>query len=204
MRHTIERHVRLGLLALGAAACTTSNANGGPSDAAADIKALPADASGSAPPPSATDDGGCMSTASVLASSFDQSCVSDLDCVSVGQGAVCGGCGFVCPSAAINAGALAAYRAAVADAGGTFTGACGCPEYGSPCCHQGRCTPTCDDEITDIDACVTAGGTCVPYAALLDGGLSCVRISYCTANLNAPGATISVCCPAPVADGGAD
>ena len=54
------------------------------------------------------------------------------------------------------------------------------------------------------DACASAGGTCVPYARLLDGGLSCVRISYCTANPNVPGPTISVCCPAPIADGGAD
>jgi hypothetical protein len=127
-----------------------------------------------------------------------------VDCVPVGQGNVCAECGFVCPSASINKGALAAYQAATVDAGGTFTGFCGCPEYGNPCCHQGQCSLSCDDEITDIDACASAGGTCVPSAALLDGGLSCVRISYCAANPNMPGPTISVCCPAPIADGGAD
>jgi hypothetical protein len=225
MRHAIERQARLGLLlALSAAACTSSNANGGPSDSSADVTALPdasgdalgpsdssadvtallADASGDAPPSSATGDGACTSTASILASSFDHSCVSDLDCVPVGQGSVCAECGFVCPSAAINKGASAAYQAASVDAGGTFTGPCDCPEYGSPCCHQGQCSLRCDDEITDIDACASAGGTCMPYAALLDGGLSCVRISYCAANPNVPGPTISVCCPAPIADGGAD
>ena len=196
MQHAIERQARLGLLlALSAAACTSSNASGGPSDSSADITALLADASG---------DGPCTSTASILASSFDQSCVSDLDCVPVGQGSVCAECGFVCPSAAINNGALAAYQAAAVDGGGTFTGLCGCPAYGPPCCHQGQCSLSCDDEITDIDACVSAGGTCVPSAALLDGGQSCVRISYCAANPNMPGPTSSVCCPEPIADSGAD
>ena len=110
MQHAIERQARLGLLlALSAAACTSSNASGGPSDSSADITALLADASG---------DGPCTSTASILASSFDQSCVSDLDCVPVGQGSVCAECGFVCPSAAINNGALAAYQAAAVDGAG--------------------------------------------------------------------------------------
>jgi len=206
MQHAIERQARLGLLlALSAMACTSSNGSGGPSDSSADVTAPLADASGDAPPSLATGDGACTSTASILASSFDQSCVSDLDCVPVGQGSVCAECGFVCPSAAINKGAFAAYQAAAVDAGGTFTGGCFCPDYGgSPCCHQGQCSLRCDDEVTDIDACASAGGTCLPYAALLDGGLSCVRISYCAANPNMPGPTISVCCPAPTADGGAD
>jgi hypothetical protein len=205
MQHAIERQARLGLLlALSAAACTGSNASGGPSDSSADVTALTADASGDAPPSSATGDGACTSTASILASSFDRSCVSDLDCVPVGQGRVCAECGFVCPSAAINKGALAAYQAAAVDAGETFTGPCSCPAFGSPCCHQGQCRLSCNDEIIDIDACATAGGTCAPYAALLDGALSCVRISYCAANPNMPDPTVSVCCPVPIADGGAD
>jgi hypothetical protein len=197
----IERQARLGLLlALCAAACTSSNAGGAPSDSSAD-------AAGGGPSDSSADaagDGACTSKASILASSFDQSCVSDLDCVQVGQGSVCAECGFVCPSATINKGALAAYQAAVVDAGGTFAGPCFCPAYDIPCCHQGQCSLSCDDEITDIDACASAGGTCVPSADLLDGGLSCVRISYCAANPNMPGPTISVCCPAPIAEGGAD
>jgi hypothetical protein len=179
MQHAIERQIRLGLLvALSATACKSGNASGS-SDS-------------------------CTSTASILASSFDQSCVSDLDCVPVGQGSVCPVCNFVCPSAAINEGALTAYQAAAVNAGATLTAFCGCPGYAGPCCHRGQCSLSCDDEITDIDACASAGGMCVPYADLLDGGLSCARISYCAANPNMPGPTVSVCCPAPIADGGAE
>jgi hypothetical protein len=196
MQRAIGRQARLGLLlALSATACTSSNASGGPSDSSADVNATLADASGEFQSP--TDDDACTSTASIMASSFDQSCVSDLDCVPVGQGTICAECGFACPSAAINKAALAAYQAAK-DALGTLTGLCNCPGYGSPCCHQGRCSLSCDDEITDIDACASAGGTC-----LHDSGLSCVRISFC-ANLSMSSATIGVCCPAPIADGGAD
>jgi len=207
MQRAIERRARLGvLLALGASACTSRNANGGPSDSSADVAdvtAVPADASDDVSS-AATGDGACTSAASILASNYDQSCVSDLDCTAVGQGSVCAECGFVCPSAAINNGTLATYQAAFVDAGGASIGLCDCPEYGNPCCHQGHCSLSCDDEITDIDACASAGGTCVPYAAVLDGGLSCVRISYCVANPNMPGPTISICCPAPIADGGTD
>jgi hypothetical protein len=153
---------------------------------------------------SPTGDGACTSTASIQAASFDQSCVSDLDCVPVGQGSVCAQCGFVCPTAAINKGSLAAYQVAALDAGGSFIGPCYCPEFGSPCCQQGQCSLNCNDEITDLDACASAGGTCVPYAAVVDGGLSCVRISYCAANPSAPDPTLSVCCPVPIADGGTD
>lgn len=212
MQHAIKRQARLGLLlAIGASACTTSNTNSGPSDSSADVTALPAD--GTTPPADASDDpllspptgdGACTSTASIQASSFDQSCVSDLDCVAVGQGSVCAQCGFVCPTAAINKGGLAAYQVAALDAGGSFLGPCNCPEFGSPCCHQGQCSLNCNDDITDLDACASAGGSCVPYAAVLDGGLSCVRISYCAANPSVPAATISVCCPVPIADGGTD
>jgi hypothetical protein len=205
VRQAIERQARLGLLlAFSAAGCTSDNASGGPSDSSADVTALQADASDAGVFSSATGDDACTSTVSVQAASFDQSCVSDSDCVAVGQGNGCAQCAFVCPSAAINKGASAAYHAAALDAAGTLTGMCNCPDYGSPCCHQGQCTLNCDDEITDVDACATAGGTCVPYAAVLDGGLSCVRISYCTTSPTLPGSTISICCPAPIADGGAD
>jgi hypothetical protein len=200
MHHAIERQARLGLLlAISASACTSGNGNSGPADSSADVTA-PVDVVVSLP----KDDDACVSTASIQASGFDQSCVSDLDCVAVGQGSVCGECAFVCPSAAINKGASAAYQAAAVDAGATSIGPCHCPEFGSPCCHQGQCSLNCNDDIMDIDACASAGGRCVPYAAVLDGGLSCVRISYCAANPSMPAATISVCCPAPVADGGTD
>jgi hypothetical protein len=200
MQHAIKRQARLGLLlAIGASACTSSNgSSSGPSDSS-----LPVDASDEAVF-SATDDGACTSTASVQASSFDQSCVSDVDCVAVGQGNVCAVCGFACPSGAINKGATAAYQAAAIDAGVTTIGPCHCPDFGTPCCHQGQCSLTCDDDITDIDACVSAGGACVPYAPVLEGGLPCVRISYCAADPAAPSPTYGVCCPAAVADGGTD
>ena len=72
MQHAIERQARLGLLlALSAAACTSSNASGGPSDSSADVPAVLADASADAPLMAATSDGACTSTASILASSFD-------------------------------------------------------------------------------------------------------------------------------------
>jgi len=58
--------------------------------------------------------------------------------------------------------------------------------------------------LADATGDAPPSSACVPYAALLDGGPSCVRISYCAANPNMPGLTINVCCPAPIADGGVD
>jgi len=90
---------------------------------------------------------------------------------------------------------MAAYHAAIA---GLPTGSlslfCHCPNYGAPCCDHGQCSETCNDDITDLDACAGAGGACVPYGSLLDGGPACARISYCAPDPNMAG-TLGVCCP---------
>jgi hypothetical protein len=78
----------------------------------------------------------------ILASSYDQSCKSDADCVLVGEGDACGGCQLACPSAAINVHAKGQYDADVAVTPASAQhGNCNCPEYFYfvSCCRQGVC-----------------------------------------------------------------
>lgn len=85
------------------------------------------------------EDAGCTE---VEASSYDQSCKSDSDCVVVNVGNACAECIFACAQSvgAINAGAMAQYNADVAK---TPAGVaeCNCPSEGIviPCCHGGQC-----------------------------------------------------------------
>jgi hypothetical protein len=79
----------------------------------------------------------------ITASSYDQTCQSDSDCVSIAVGNFCvPSANSGCPSAAINKGALAQYQADLAK---TQASACtsfgACPNaYGIPCCQSGSCT----------------------------------------------------------------
>jgi hypothetical protein len=77
----------------------------------------------------------------IKASSYDQSCTSDSDCVAVAEGDSCLACAFSCPNAVINPGALAKYRSDIASAPhAAFALACfGCPIVTGPCCLGGSC-----------------------------------------------------------------
>jgi hypothetical protein len=102
----------------------------------------------------------------IVASSYDQSCQVDSDCVAIGVGDSCYPCGVVCPgNAAINASSLARYMqdvaASPAGKGGFF---CNCPLYSpsSVCCNAGLCAPYCLD-------LVDAGADAAP-STVVDGG----------------------------------
>jgi hypothetical protein len=73
----------------------------------------------------------------ISASSFNQTCQSDADCVAVYQGSLCTDC--LCPNAAINQGALSAYTT-VFNAEGPPTSICDCPAIPPPVCKGGMCT----------------------------------------------------------------
>jgi hypothetical protein len=80
----------------------------------------------------------------VMASSYDQSCAVDTDCVGVSEGNSCKPCDFNCSNATINAGALAKYTsdtshfpAVVAFDHGVCPSSCGGPV--GLCCLSGKC-----------------------------------------------------------------
>jgi hypothetical protein len=83
----------------------------------------------------------------IAASSYDQSCQVDSDCVAIGIGDPCYPCEVLCPgTAAINASSMAQYTADVARSpSGSGRVACSCPLYdpASVCCNAGRCAPHC-------------------------------------------------------------
>jgi hypothetical protein len=73
----------------------------------------------------------------ISASSFNQTCVSDLDCTAVYDGPLCSEC--YCPNAAINQNALAAYTT-VREASGAPPNVCNCPSTPPALCNGGMCT----------------------------------------------------------------
>jgi hypothetical protein len=78
----------------------------------------------------------------VQASSFDQSCKVDSDCVGVGEGDVCYPCVVGCPNAAINVSAMGQYNSVVSSKAPSNNGAptlCDCPLIVNPCCRDGIC-----------------------------------------------------------------
>jgi hypothetical protein len=84
------------------------------------------------------------SATTVWASSYDQSCTVDTDCVGVSEGDSCNPCDFNCVNAAINAGGLPQYAsdtayfpAVLAVAKGACASSCGGPE--TACCIGGTC-----------------------------------------------------------------
>jgi hypothetical protein len=77
----------------------------------------------------------------IMASSYDQSCQKDSDCVAIEEGDFCQpGANNGCTNAAINRTALAQYHADLAK---TMAGVCygltGCPAEVGPCCQSGVC-----------------------------------------------------------------
>jgi hypothetical protein len=138
-----------------------AGSNGGGS--AGSASSNPAGGSGGSP------DGGGAGSASctvVLAADYDQSCVLDADCVSVGQVPKCpvtdcSGCYLV----AINKSEMARYmtafsRAVVGESPGPI---CHCPcESGVAICRAGQCqAASCGPPRADtLAACVNAGGLC--------------------------------------------
>jgi hypothetical protein len=78
----------------------------------------------------------------IMASSYDQTCQVDSDCIAVAEGNFCDpGATSSCPYAAINKSALAQYNADLAK---TQAGVCGGPSLclegaGDSCCRNGTC-----------------------------------------------------------------
>jgi hypothetical protein len=77
----------------------------------------------------------------IMASSYDQSCRTDSDCIAVEEGNFCDpGANNGCTNAAINKSALPQYKADLAKTqAGVCFGLSGCPEESSPCCQNGTC-----------------------------------------------------------------
>jgi hypothetical protein len=74
---------------------------------------------------------------SISASSYDQSCTTDADCIAVYEGPLCDDC--LCVNAAINQGANDAYEQAI-NAAEPDPPACFCPSSPPPRCYGGTCT----------------------------------------------------------------
>ena len=98
----------------------------------------------------------------IMASSYDQSCQKDSDCVAGLEGNFCqAGAYGNCTNATINKSALAQYQADVAK---TMAGVCygvyGCTSEIPPCCDNGVCTVSgqCFDVVTG-DASTDAGSS---------------------------------------------
>jgi hypothetical protein len=77
----------------------------------------------------------------IMASSYDQSCQKDSDCVAIEEGDFCQpGANNGCTNAAINRTALTQYQADLAKTtAGVCYGLTGCPLESGPCCQSGVC-----------------------------------------------------------------
>jgi hypothetical protein len=156
----------IAILSLLASGCGGAESGNGPTDASrysdvasVDVGSEPTDASyaaldAGAAPDASTDAAGAETSVDaasctvVLASSYDQSCTADTDCVSVGQVSVCPAtCVDFCPLWTINRNAAAQYRAALTQdvpaspptTPGVPPSVCSCPPVLFPCCRGGRC-----------------------------------------------------------------
>jgi hypothetical protein len=85
----------------------------------------------------------------ISASSYDQACSVDSDCVAIGVGDPCRACDILCPgNAAINKSSLSQYRkdiAASAALGDAATCSCAAAAL-TVCCNAGTCDPSCGVE----------------------------------------------------------
>jgi hypothetical protein len=89
----------------------------------------------------------------ISASNYDQSCKTDKDCTSVGEGNACDPCSW-CPAAAINVSALSKYESDIADgpAGSLdMNGNCNCFGVADPMCCSGTCN-------VSLSGCPAGGG----------------------------------------------
>jgi hypothetical protein len=77
----------------------------------------------------------------IMASSYDQSCQKDSDCIAIEEGNFCDpGRNDGCTNAAINKSALARYQADLAKTqAGVCYGLSGCGAEFGPCCQSGVC-----------------------------------------------------------------
>jgi hypothetical protein len=124
----------------------------------------------------------------IQASSYDQSCKVDSDCVGVAEGNACYPCTVQCQAGgAINRNALASYQSdlskTIGARGATSVPPCGCPATFYPCCRGGSCHA--DLECQNIlpegdagaDACAPSGctGSCLSgrhnVSTMVDGCL---------------------------------
>jgi sulfatase modifying factor 1 len=128
--------------------------SGAPSGSGAVTGSIVATAGASSGMATVDEDAGCTE---IAASSYDQSCKSDTDCVTVNVGNACAECVFACAEnvGAINAGAMGQYTADLAK---TPAGValCNCPSEGIvvPCCRSGQCHA--DNECLSLDGSTAA------------------------------------------------
>ncbi len=102
----------------------------------------------------------------IQASSSDQSCTTDTDCVVIAEGNGCDVSAFDCPNAAINKGGYAQYQSDIAKTPSAWCYApSGCPNESGPCCRGGKCQvgSGCFSPADTLPACADAGGTCSPF-----------------------------------------
>jgi len=115
----------------------------------------------------------------VMASSYDQSCASDSDCVGISEGNSCQPCDFSCSNATINAGALAKYTsdtahfpAVVAFDHGVCPSSCGGPV--GLCCLGGKChrgSPCPFEVLMGGDAGADAGDAAATDGSVVDANV---------------------------------
>lgn len=99
-------------------------------------------------------------------SSYDVSCATAADCVSISAGEICPGT-CTCGGAAINAAGQARYEQAIS---GVALGQCFCPEIPAPQCIAGVCSAGGGTTTTSVDASTTT--TTADAAACVDVDLS--------------------------------
>ena len=119
------------------------------------------------------DGGGCKGP--IEASSYDQSCTTDTDCVAISAQDSCSLCAFNCNNATINVSAMTRYESDIDYTTANFSShglACltACIQEGAPCCVGGTCqlgsqcvgdAPVVDpgtDSGTDAAAADSSGG----------------------------------------------
>jgi hypothetical protein len=115
----------------------------------------------------------------IMASSYDQSCTVDTDCVGVSEGNSCKPCDFSCSNATINAGALAKYTsdtahfpAVVAFDHGVCPSSCGGPV--GLCCLGGKChrgSPCPFEVLMGGDAGADAGDAAATDGSVVDANV---------------------------------
>ncbi len=126
----------------------------------------------------------------IQASSYDQSCKTDTDCVWVAEGDFCRPGAGNCPNAAISKSANAQYQADVAKTRAASCYAPGnCGAESGPCCIAGQCQVGSQCPFTPVVAC-KLGAAC-SNARLCTGG-----VAGCTSNCQCLDGKWQAPCPA--------
>ena len=177
-------HALFALLAFG---CGGSTAGGDQSEADA---AAVHDASSDAPSVVQMDGNAVVSndidaaSCMILASNYDQSCTTDMDCAGISAGNYCAPNQCFCGGSTISSRALPQFNADVAKtpvgSGEIPSGLCGCPVEFPPCCQAGQCVSgnACATDVVDAAPNDASGYTpdytvlCVGDAGPADGGPS--------------------------------